>query len=175
VKRFLVLMTLAMMAAAAFGCAQLDNYRAWVKAVNDKAEECKDSIVYGYVPQADLAKGVLEVGLQFWQANEGYRKWAIELHEKAVELVDQPGITNGEFGARMLQQVGLINQWWGSALVLVNSTLKAFVDVAPTQPMDDCDKDYIRDFCKRRIEQLKLYALWRGIDGFFERGGWMVA
>lgn len=154
-KLSVLLVSVCLVFGIVFGCAQYQQYTSWVRDTNNVPSECQDSIVYNHIPMADLTKGILQVTAQFVSANEGYRRWGISLHKKAIELAKDPNMTNAKFATKLIEEAKLINEYWGQTLVAVQDALRMFLKVRPLELMNECDRAYIIDLSTTRISVLE--------------------
>ena len=152
-KRLLLLLCVLLMAFA--GCSK---YRVAVSAINQINEECANSIIYKTIPAPDISSGIIQISLnQFIKANEGYRSWAVSINQKAIDLVEDPAMTPAKFAAEITAATMQINQWWGAELVrLVEPVFDAFKTTNGL--MDKCDREFIKRFCKQRLEHWENVA-----------------
>ena len=152
-KKLLLLLCVLLMAFA--GCSK---YRVAVSAINQVNEECANSIIYNTIPAPDISSGIIQISLnQFIKANEGYRSWAISINQKAIDLVDDPAMTPAKFAAEITAATLQINKYWGAELVrLVEPVFDAFA--ATNTKMDQCDREFIKRFCKQRLEHWENVA-----------------
>ena len=152
-KKLLLLLCVLLLAFA--GCSK---YQVAVSAINQVNEECANSIIYRTIPAPDISSGIIQISLnQFIKANEGYRSWAISINQKAIDLVEDPTMTPAKFATEITASTLQINQYWGAELVrLVEPVFDAFA--ATNTKMDQCDREFIKRFCKQRLEHWENVA-----------------
>jgi len=147
------------------GCS---TYKEWVKTTNKVPEECLDSIVYSVIPAADLTKGIIQASLRFYEGDEDYIKWAVSVHEKAIALAEDPETTNEEFGIAIIEIVNTANELSGKVLLVITKVTEAFAfGTEAKQPMNECDREYIIDFCTQRLDYLKSVQSEALLDFFY--------
>lgn len=141
------------------GCSK---YRLAISALNQVNEQCADSIIYRTIPAPDITSGIIQISLnQFVKANEGYRSWALSIHQKAISLVDDPAMTPAKFATEIVAETLKINEWWGAELVRLVEPVFDVFKVTNTL-MSNCDREFIKRFCQARLswwQELKLSFL----------------
>ena len=151
-KKLLLLFCVFVLVA---GCAK---YKLAISSLNAISDECQNSIIYRTIPAPDISSGIIQISLnQFIKAGPEWRSWAISINQKAIELADDPAMTPAKFAAEITAEVMLINKWWGAELVrLVEPVFDAFKTTNGL--MDQCVREFIKRFCKQRLEHWKNVA-----------------
>lgn len=173
-KNMSVLMILiCVMAVMVGGCAglkqNLSDYQGWIKDVNTPPAECEGSLIWENVPLPALQSTLITTGLAFYEANDGYRSWAISLHDQLIAMMDDPAATNDDLRGLLLGQFALINEYWGSKIILVDQGLVSMF--TGDDPINVCDREWIKDLAKKRKAYLELFVSDTGeaavLDDFF--------
>lgn len=153
-----------MMAMMLGGCASLKqtvvDYQQWVTEVNTPPAECEGSLIWENVPLPALQSTLITTGLAFYEANDGYRKWAIHLHDQLIAMMDDPAATNDDLRGLLLGQFALINEYWGSKIILVDQGLVSMF--TGNDFINACDREWIKDLAKKRKAYLEIFVAGAG-------------